>query len=131
MLDKIRKIGNEIDYNKLACVHTKVYDFNIFKRVDSLTRSLYHGKILIEQTKKKQYEMRDLIMSLRKYRPHIRNKIRSKTITLHNAEKIFNGREMIINALEDDIFPLPKKPQHKEGSEKKKDGSKKVYSNDF
>ena len=56
-------------------MHTngKVYDFNNFKRLENLTINLYHGNISIEQARSKQYEMQNLIISLKKYRPQIKN----------------------------------------------------------
>ena len=107
-------------------MHTngKVYDFNNFKRLENLTINLYHGNISIEQARSKQYEMQNLIISLKKYRPQIKNKIKFKIETLSNAEKLFNGREIIINAFENGIFPLPKKLQHKEESEEEMEEQK-------
>ena len=111
-LDKIKKIDSgELDHSRLVCVHTNgnIYDFNTFKRLENLIRSLYQAKILIEEAKIKQYEMEDSIISLKKYSPQkkSKNKIKATTETLNNAEKCFNGREMVVNTFENGIFPLP------------------------
>ena len=95
----------------------KIYNFNIFRRLADLTRSIYYGDITIKQAKSRQGEMESLITSLSRYNPKNKDKIKNKKETLNNAEKIFYARELIINAFEDGIFPLPNKPQ--EWSEKK------------
>ena len=50
---EVKEIDNEIDYNKLVCVHTngKIYDFTIFRRLGDLARNIYYGDISIKQAK--------------------------------------------------------------------------------
>ena len=52
MFYKIKEIDKAIDYAKLAYVHTdvKIYDFNIFRRLEDFIRSIHHAYILLEQT---------------------------------------------------------------------------------
>ena len=51
------------------------------------------------------------------YRSQRKDKNQSKKETLDNAHKFFKGREMIINAFENGIFPLPKEPQNEKWSD--------------
>ena len=56
------------------------------------------------------------------YKPQREDKKQSKEETRHNGHQLCNEREMIINAFEENIFPLPKKemPQYEKWSEEKK-----------
>ena len=72
---------------------------------DYFIRSIYYADILIEQEVIKQNEMEELLRDLDAYRPH----------------KLFEGREVINNAFENDIFPLPKRPQSLQGEHEDKD----------
>ena len=65
-LDEIKEIDKEIDYTKLACVHTngKVFDFNIFSRLRDFIRSIYFDDISLKQTVDKNDEMEYLLRNL-------------------------------------------------------------------
>ena len=47
MLDKFKKIDEEINNTKLLCMHTNgnIFDFNIFRRLGDLTKSIYYADI--------------------------------------------------------------------------------------
>ena len=64
--------------------------------------------------------MEALLRSLDVYRPQKVEKKQSRIETFDNAHKLLERREMIINAFENDVFPLPKAtPSFQEGDEDK------------
>ena len=64
----------------------------------------------------KQDEMEYLLRNLGRYKPKKPEKIESKEEFLKITQKIFDGRNLIVHALEKNIFPLSKEkiPQHEE-----------------
>ena len=58
--------------------------------------------------------MEYLLRSLRSYKPKVLEKIESKEEVSKNAQKFCCGRNLIVDAFEENIFPLPKEemPQH-------------------
>ena len=60
IFDEIRELYKEIDYTKFIFVHTngKIFDFNIFRRLGDLIRSIYYAYILIKQAINNQNEIK-------------------------------------------------------------------------
>ena len=58
LLDKIKKEKNNINPEKLVCVHTNrtFYDFNIFKSSLAFASSIYSSKISWKEAENKQYK---------------------------------------------------------------------------
>ena len=112
ILNRIKGLGNKIDYTKLFCVNTngKIFDFNIFQKHGDFIRSLYNVDILIKQAMDKQDKMEALLRDLDAYRSQNKSKKQSRRETLESAHKIFKGREIIIDTFENSLFPLPKRP---------------------
>ena len=111
MLDKIKKIDEEIDYTKAVSVDTngKISNFNIFRRLGDLSKSTYYADISLNYAKDRQNEMKFLLRDLYYYKPNNSNKKRYRIEVLKNAKIFFQGRELIIAAFEDNIFLLLKK----------------------
>ena len=61
--------------------------------------------------------MEALLKDLDAYRPQNFKKIKSRKEVLKNANIFFEGREMIIHAFEENIFPLPKRPPSFQGKD--------------
>ena len=73
-----------------------IYDFNIFKRLGDLIRSIYYVDVLLQQAIDKQYKIEALLRSLDAYRTQREGKKQSRKEFLDNAFKLFEDREMII-----------------------------------
>ena len=58
----------------------------------------------------KQDKIEALLRDLDAYRSENESKKPSRRETLDSAHKIFKGRKIIIDAFENSLFPLPKKP---------------------
>ena len=99
-------------------MHTnrKIYDLTIFRRLVNLARSIYYG----EKNRQDEDEMESLLSSLNNYNAQNKTKMKNKKETFYNANKLFYGREIVINAFENGIFPLPKEPQDEEWSKEQK-----------
>ena len=112
ILNRIKGLGNKTDYTKLFCVNTngKIFDFNIFQKQRDFIRSLYYADVLIKQAMDQHDKMEALLRDLDAYRSQNKSKKQSRRKTVDSAHKIFKGREIIIDAFENSLLPLPKKP---------------------
>ena len=99
----------------------KIYDLTIFRRLVNLARSIYYG----EKNRQDEDEMESLLSSLNNYNAQNKTKMKNKKETFYNANKLFYGREIVINAFENGIFPLPKEPQDEEWSKEQKQTDRK------
>ena len=65
--------------------------------------------------------MEYLVRSVKSYKPRNPDKTKSKAEVLKNVEMFFQGRNWIVIAFEENIFPLPKKEmsQHEQRTEEK------------
>ena len=88
--------GNSIDY-----------DFTNFSPLRDLFRSIYYGEILIPGAEREQNNFDDMLEILKKYKPRKDSKYyKLKDDPLINIQNFYDGREMIINAFKNKIFPL-------------------------
>ena len=124
MFDEIKEPDKKFDHTQLICVHTngKIHDFKIFRRLGDFIRSIYFDDISLKQTTIKQEEIEYLVRSLKDYKPRNPVKIKSRAEVSKNVEMFSQGRNMIIVAFEEIIFPLPKKEmlQYQEWTEEEK-----------
>ena len=60
----------------------------------------------IDQAERIQDEYEAQFNALKKYRPRTPDYVKERKQLLNNAKKNYDGREMIINAFKDKVFPL-------------------------
>ena len=72
-----------------------------------LFKQIYYGKILIPVAEREQDEFYYKLEKLKKYDPKTEENIGKKESFLNNTQKIYDGREMVINAFKNKIIPLP------------------------
>ena len=97
-----------INYQKLNFTGgNKVeYDFSNFSPLRELFRRIYYGEILIPSAEKQQDEFDDMIKILKAYNPRDSKLKKIKSNLLINAQSFYDGRQMIISAFKNKIFPL-------------------------
>ena len=119
---KVREAYSKTDYKKLLCVHTNEteYNFNNFKKLKKFVYDIHFGRISIKQTKDKHSEVKKLIIQLKGYNSKNKDRKRSRSETLDNAERCYDGRELTIEAFGDGTFRLATKAQYNIQTEEKR-----------
>ena len=83
------------------------FDFREYNSLKELFKANYYRNLKIEDTERKQDEFMTILNALDKYGPRIMWLIMwLQEKILINAKKFYDGRQMIINAFKDKIFPL-------------------------
>ena len=100
----------------------KIFKFNIFRRLGDFTRTISFDDISLKQAMDKQDEMEYLIRNLEDYKPKNSEQIQYRKEVLKNAKIFYRGRNFIVYAFEENIFPLSKEeiPQLEEWTEEEK-----------
>ena len=78
----------------------------IIKHLKELFRDLYNKILSINETEKKQDEFDGLLGALSTYPAKKKEYIKAKNKLFNNANKIYKGREKIIEAFKNGMFPL-------------------------
>ena len=103
-LDKIKELGNKIDYDDLKYVVERSgakkdsieYNFNKIKDPMILLKDIGDGKISVEEAKGKQENYYNYLKKMRKG-----NKSANQKRTLANINVLFNARDNVIKYVED------------------------------
>ena len=98
-LDKIERVGNDIDYNNLKYKVTssgKEYKFDRLGDPLFFLNNIKQGKILIQEAKNIQKEYNKYLNLIRRG-----NKNNIQRETLNNINNLFNARDMAIKFIED------------------------------
>ena len=108
LMNEIREVENPIDSEKLVCAKSgkKSFNFNIFKLLFKFSANIYDGKIILEEAKKDQHKKFKQLEDLKKFDPNNPDNIREKEETLINTEKVYNNRNNVNNAFENEVFPF-------------------------
>ena len=102
ILEKFNNQEKLINYKKCNFKrgNTVDYDFSEYRSLKELFKAIYYRNIRIEKTERLQGEFDAIIGVLNLYGPRKTEKL------LINAKKFYDGREIIINAFKDKIFPM-------------------------
>ena len=116
LMNEIREVENDIDSEKLVCAKSvkKSFNFNVLKLLFKFSANIYDGKIILEEAKKDQHKKFNQLEDLKKFDPNNPGNIREKEETLINTEKVYNNRNNVNNAFENEVFPF------KDGLKKKR-----------
>ena len=108
MLEKLNNQEKLINYRKLNFTRgNKVdYDFSEYRSLKELFKAIYYRNITIEKVERIQEEFNSIIDALKNYKPKKQKYKENKEKLLNNAQNFYDGREMIINAFKNEIFPL-------------------------
>ena len=107
LMNEIREVENDIDSEKLVCAKSgkKSFNFNVFKLLFKFSANIYDGKIILE-AKNDQHKKFKQLEYLKKFDPNNPDNIREKEETLINTEKVYNNRNNVNNAFENEVFPF-------------------------
>ena len=84
----------------------KEYDFSDYKTFKELFRDLYYRTVTIDEAESKQVEFKVVLHVLKKYNPKHDKYVTLKNNLVDNASKFYEGREKIIEAFKNGVFPL-------------------------
>ena len=108
MLEKLNNQEKLINYRKLNFRGGNDVDYNFseYKSLKELFKAIYYRNVTIEEAERTQEEFDTTISALKLY-PAIKPKYtEGKTELLINAKTFYDGRETIINAFRNKIFPM-------------------------
>ena len=108
MLEKLSNQEKLVNYKKLSFTrgNNVDYDFTNFSSLRELLRLIYYGEIVIPAAEREQDNFDSILESLKMYRPRKDSKYKKlKDDILVNAQNFYDGREVVINAFKDKIFP--------------------------
>ena len=108
MLEKLNNQEKLINYKKLNFRggNNVDIDFSGYRSLKELFKAIYYRKITIEEAERIQKEFDAIIGALKNYKPTRLKYKKNKEKLLINAQNFYNGREMIVNAFKNGIFPL-------------------------
>ena len=104
MLEKLNNQEKLINYNKLNFKGGNNVDFD-FSEYGSF-KAIYYRKITIEEAERIQEEFDAIHGALKNYKPKRPKYNENKEKLSINAQNFHDGREMIVNAFKNGIFPL-------------------------
>ena len=126
-LDAFKAIVNQ--EKKIDCKHLNMkpspknhFDFRMFKSLKPSFFSIYYGDILIPTIERDQGVLEDIIEKLKKYKPRTEDNVIDKNNVLKNAKNIYDGREIIINAFKNKLFPFYSGSYYEELEEQSSEG---------
>ena len=98
--EEIKMIQKDVDYRKLKITggNNITFDFSDYKTFKELFRELYYKIMSINEVERKQEKFDGLLGALSTYSAKKKEYIKAKNKLLNNANKIYKGREKIIEA---------------------------------
>ena len=78
----------------------------MFKALKPFFFSICYGDVLIPTVERNQDVFDNILEKLKKIRPRTEDNISDKNKTLTNAQNFYDGREIIINAFKNKLFPF-------------------------
>ena len=108
MLDKLSNQEKLIDYRKLNFRggNNTDYDFSNFRPLKELSSVICYGEVLIPGAEREQDEFNHTFKALEIYNPSALKYKKNRQNLSINRQNFYDGRNMIINAFKDKIFPL-------------------------
>ena len=79
--------------------------FSDYRSLKELLKAIYYRNLSIDEAERIQEYEAELV-ALERYRPRNSDYKTKREHLLNNAKKFYDGREMIINAFKDKIFPF-------------------------
>ena len=82
------------------------FDFRDYSSLKELFKQIYYRNFKIKDAERKQDEFMAVYNALEKYNPEKPDYATARKNLLINAKNFYDGREMIINAFKNGMFPL-------------------------
>ena len=97
-----------ISYKRLNFKRDKnlEFDFRDYKSLKESFKDIYYKTFTIEEAERMQNEFDSVVNALEEYSPKNLEYEKEKINLLNNAEKFYDGREMIINVFKNTTFPF-------------------------
>ena len=110
MLAKISNQEKLINYKKLDFGRDNSLDFHFsdYRSLNKVFKAIYYRKISIDDAEGIQEEFKAILSALEGCNPRKPEYITTKNNLLINAKHFYDGREEIINAFKNKIFPFKK-----------------------
>ena len=107
----LKKLSNQeklINYRKLYLKggNKAEYDFTEYRTLQEFFKAIYSRNLRIEKAERIQDEFNGVYGALEKYKPKEEPYIEKRRKLLINADNFYKGREMIIDAFKNEIFPM-------------------------
>ena len=108
VLVRLSNQGKIIEYTKPEFSrHSGLeFYFSDYKSLKKLFKAIFYRNLTTDKAEKMQNEYEAQLAALEKYRPRNADYVEKRINLLSNAKNSYNGREMIINAFKNKIFPL-------------------------
>ena len=107
MLEKLNNQEKLINYRKLNVTGGNKVDYNFSecRSLKELFKTVHYINITIEKTERIQEESNTVINALKNYKSKKTKYKENKEKLLINAQNFYDGRDMIIKAFKNKIFP--------------------------
>ena len=108
MLEKLNNQEKLINYKKLYFKggNNLDYDFSEYRSLKEIFKAIYYRNIRIEKAERIQDEFNGVYGALDKYKPKKEPYIEKRRKLLINTDNFYKGREIIIDAFKNKIFPM-------------------------
>ena len=108
MLNKLSNQEKPINHRKLYFKggNGADYDYTNFSSLGELLRMIYHGDTSISVAERDQSGFVSLLNQLKVYGPAKPRYVKAEENLLINAKNFYEGRQMVIDAFKNKIFPL-------------------------
>ena len=105
-LNKIKEFEKKVNRDNMIYYSSKEpYYFRMFKTVRSFGDDIYNSKITINKADQEESDLVEYILNVNnKTRP--KSKDDKKKQLSNSAQNLYYGRELVINALKSELFPL-------------------------
>ena len=80
------------------------FDFRMFMALKPLFQTIYFGEVLMQAIERDQGVFESIIEKLKEWKPRTEDNISDKNNVLKNAQNLYGGRKMIINAFTINYF---------------------------
>ena len=110
ILVKLTNQEKRINYRKLDFRRDNNLEFYFsdYRSLKELSKAIYYRNLSIEEAERMQEEFKGILGALEKYNPENPEYVAAKSNLLINAKNLCDGREEIINAFKNKIFPFKK-----------------------
>ena len=122
LIAKLSDLGKTIKYNwlNLKVSNSRDFDFRDYPSLKEFFEAIYYINLSPEDAEGKQDEFNGILGVLDKYAPRKSESLAAKNDILINAKNLFDGREMILNAFKNKIFPFEEEEEEDTGYESRR-----------
>ena len=107
-INTIKEYEKKVNRNNMIYYSSKEpFDFKTFKTISSFGENIHSGKITINAANKEQADLIEYILNFNnKLRRKNKDDKKIREMFLILQKKLYEGRELVINAFNSGLFPL-------------------------